>query len=210
MIKPIGAILLALLVLNACGGNEENNESNTAADQNQNAQPSASQDINFEIEDFTYTNQDKEKVSLEDLKGTYWVADFIFTSCETACLTMSPNMARMQQQLKDEEMEDVHLISFSADPNVDTPEVLKEYGKKYGADFSKWDFLTGYSQKEIEKFAADSFKTLVSKVEGEDQVAHGTSFYLINPEGQAIKKYPGLKASSSQSIIEDIKKLENQ
>ena len=37
---------------------------------------------NWQIDDFTHTDQNKEPFGLENLKGKVWVADFIFTNCD--------------------------------------------------------------------------------------------------------------------------------
>ena len=37
----------------------------------------------------------------------------------------------------------LELVSFSVDPEHDTPAVLTDYAKKYEADLSSWRFLTG-------------------------------------------------------------------
>lgn len=58
---------------------------------------------------------------------------------------------------------DVEFVSFSVDPEIDKPEMLKQYASKFHADLSNWHFLTGYSQKEIEAFAQKNFKTIVQK-----------------------------------------------
>lgn len=161
-------------------------------------------ELDVEVESFEYTNQDNETVSLEDLKGQYWVANFIFTSCNTVCPPMTGNMAGLQQTAAEEDL-DIRFVSFSVDPEVDDPETLKAFGDKYNADYSNWDFLTGYSQNEIESFAANSFNTLVSKVDGESQVNHGTSFALVNPEGTVIKTYSGTSNEAMDDIIKDLK-----
>ena len=77
---------------------------------------------------------------------------------------------------KDEGL-DVRFVSFSVDPEVDTPQKMKDYATKFGADFSNWDFLTGYKQAEIEKFALDQFKMIVKKPQEDPQVIHGTYFF---------------------------------
>ncbi|WLR53187.1 SCO family protein [Bacillus tianshenii] len=161
---------------------------------------------NWPVEDFTYTNQAGKSVSLEDLKGTVWVADFIFTNCDTVCPPMTANMAKLQEKLKEEGLEDVRIVSFSVDPENDTPKALTEFGNKFGADYSNWDFLTGYTLDEVKDFARESFKTLVDKPESTDQVMHGTSFYLINQEGVVVRDYKGLEVPYDQ-IISDIKTI---
>src|SRR5690625_1660670 len=77
-----------------------------------------------DVADFQFINQDEETVRLDDLKGSFWIADFIFTNCVTICLPMTSNMAKLQKELADHNL-DVQFISFSVDPDVDTPEVLK-------------------------------------------------------------------------------------
>ncbi|WP_456271414.1 SCO family protein [Bacillus sp. AK031] len=164
-------------------------------------------DINYEVQDFSYTNQHNEKVSLEDLKGQVWLADFIFTNCETVCPPMTYNMTQLQEKLKEEGVEDYRIVSFSVDPEVDTPEALKEYIGKYEADTSKWDLLTGYTQDEISKFAEKSFKSLVADDPNTDQVIHQTSFYLVNQDGVVVKSYGGYQEVPFDQIALDMEAL---
>lgn len=161
--------------------------------------------LNWEIEDFTFTNQDNEEVGLADLKGEVWLADFIFTNCTTVCLTMTPNMVDLQKQFKDEGM-DVRIVSFSVDPTVDKPEVLKSYAENYGADLASWDLLTGYAPEFLDRFAMDNFRTVARKPEDSDQVLHGTGFYLVDKNGVIMKTYDGVNPPV-EDIISDAKIL---
>lgn len=163
---------------------------------------------NWDIESFSFTDQEGKTFSKSDLKGHVWVTDFIFTNCETVCLPMTSNMAKLQKQVKDEGLKDVEFVSFSVDPEVDSPEVMKEYAAKFNVDFTNWHFLTGYGQKEIEQFAMDNFKTIVQKPKEEDQVIHGTDFYLVDQEGKIIRYYTGLNKFPLDEIIKHIKILQ--
>lgn len=157
------------------------------------------------IKGFNYTNQDGESFGLEDLKGKVWVADFVFTNCTTVCPPMSANMSQLQDDVKKAGLEEVHFVSFSIDPEIDTPEVLKKYGEAFGADFSTWHFLTGYTQKEIEDYVPKNFKTIVKKPRDDDQVIHGVSFYLLNKNGEIIADYAGDEDVPFKQIMKDIK-----
>ena len=181
--------LLSILLLTACGSGIKDAK-------------------NWPIEDFTYTNQENKSFGLADLKGKVWVADFVFTNCETICIPMTSNMYKLQEMAKEKNIKNIEFVSFSVDPTVDTPEVLTEYGNQYHADMSKWHFLTGYKQDEIEKFAMDNFKTIVKKPENEDQVIHQTFFYLVNQEGKIMKVYSGAVDVPFDEIIKDIKTLQ--
>ncbi len=165
--------------------------------------------LNYEVQNFQFHNQDGKSVSLEDLKGDVWLANFIFTNCETVCPPMTANMSKIQKMIKEEGLK-AKIISFSVDPEVDTPDKIKEFTKPYDITFDNWSFLTGYKQEEIEKYASKSFKALVKKPENSDQVIHGTNFYLIDQNGKVMKDYIGSNADTPyEEIISDIKALEN-
>lgn len=161
-----------------------------------------------DLPDFEFTTQENETLALDDFKGNYWIADMVFTNCTTVCLPMTANMKSLQDMMAEEGIDDVQLVSFSVDPDYDTPEVLKAYGESYEADFSNWTFLTGYDFETIKEISIKSFKSMLAEApEGTDQVTHGTKFYLINPEGKVIKFYDGVESANMQSIINDLKKI---
>jgi protein SCO1/2 len=163
--------------------------------------------LNYEIDDFSYQNQEGRTISLNDLKGKIWIANFIFTSCDTVCPPMTAHMTELQKKLK-ENGADVRFVSFSVDPEVDSPDKLKEFAGKYPLTLENWDFLTGYSQEDIDQFAKNSFKTIVQKPEGQDQVIHGTLFYLIDQNGKVMKDYNGVENTPYDEILEDVKKIQ--
>ncbi|WP_223593514.1 SCO family protein [Neobacillus bataviensis] len=164
--------------------------------------------VNWPVKDFSATSNDNKSFALKDLKGKIWVADFVFTNCADVCPPMTANMTKLQKMVKDEGLKNVEFVSFSVDPTVDTPEKLGNYAKQYGADLHNWTLLTGYSQEYIEKYAMNTFKTLVKKpVEG-DQVIHQTYFYLVGPDGKIKKSYSGFKDVPYDEIIDNIKTLQ--
>lgn len=160
------------------------------------------------VGNFTYTDENGNPFGMKDLKGKVWVANFIFTSCTTICPQLTYQMSELQKKAKKEGLKDVHFVSFSVDPEVDTPKSMKDYASHFQPDFSTWHLLTGYSQADIEKLALDKFKELVKKPENDTQVIHGTSFYLINKKGEIIKDYSGGTKFKPDEIIKDLKSLD--
>lgn len=165
-------------------------------------------DHHYEIQPFTYTNQHNESVSLDDLTGTVWIGQFIFTNCNTVCLPMMSNMTKLQDMLQEEGITDYKIVSFSVDPKNDSPEVLQNYLTDFEvADESKWEMLTGYKQEEIAQLAAKSFKTLVVDIPDSDQVMHGVSFSLVDKNGKVVKSYNGSEDVPFEQIVKDMKAL---
>src|SRR5690625_3869400 len=130
-------LILVVFFLAACGEDIETNMSENVAD-------------------FDFTTQDKGTLSLDDLEGEWWVADFVFTNCTTVCLPMTSNMSVLQDKMKEEEL-DAQLVSFSVDPDYDTPEVLQEYADEYDADLDNWTCLSRKSsyQEYADEYDAD-------------------------------------------------------
>lgn len=161
------------------------------------------------VADFSFTTQDEETLRLEDLEGKWWVANFIFTNCEDVCMPMTYHMALLQDKLDEQDL-DVHMVSFSVDPEYDTPSILKEFAEEYEADFSNWSFVTGYDFQTIRELSIKSFRSLVQAPDqGSDQVMHGTDFMLVTPDGEMIKTYDGLSAEEMDLIIEDLNLLKS-
>ncbi|WP_423212686.1 SCO family protein [Priestia megaterium] len=161
--------------------------------------------LNYKLNSFSYMDQNEENYGLTDLKGKVWIADFIFTSCETVCPPMTAHMSKLQQEVKKQGLKNVEFISFSVDPQKDSPQALKAYVNKFNGDLSNWHLLTGYTQKEIKSFAMKNFKVFVQKPKDTDQIIHGTSFFLINQEGIVKKNYNGVSDVPYTQIIKDIK-----
>lgn len=186
-------VLLVVLILSACSGGGFKAEHN------------------YKIEPFEFTNQHNEKVSLDDMKGKVWLAQFVYTTCTAVCPPMMANLTDIEKRLAEEGVEDYKIVSFSIDPAVDTPEVLQEYLDMYDIqDQSKWEMLTGYEQAEITDFAAKSFKTLVAVIPDSVDVIHAANFSLVNQDGEVVKTYSATVDVPYDQIVKDMKALSKE
>ena len=93
--------------------------------------------------EFALTSQDGQEVKLTDFRGKVVAVTFIFTRCTDTCPVLTPMMSFVQDRLGSDFGERIAFISITVDPERDTPEVLKEYGEAFGANFGGWSFLTG-------------------------------------------------------------------
>ncbi|WP_240315697.1 SCO family protein [Sporosarcina sp. PTS2304] len=159
-----------------------------------------------QVRDFTFIDQNSHSFGKEQVVGTPWIANFVFTNCTTICPTLTSEMAGLQELLKQQGL-NVQFVSFSVDPEVDSPEVLKEYIAKFTDDENNWHLLTGYTQQEIEAFAREEFQTFVLKHDSSTQVVHGTNFYLLDREGFIRKEYNFSNESYQKELLADLKQL---
>ena len=150
--------------------------------------------------DFQLTDQDGEIFSKEDLLGKVWVADFIFTTCAGPCPVMSGQFAELQSRFSN--APDLNLLSISVNPDYDSPEILREYGGRYGANYNKWRFLTG-DREAIHELAVDGFK--VGSVE--DPIFHSTRFILLDDKARIRGYYISSELEEMQQLWRDVELL---
>lgn len=139
-----------------------------------------------EVRAFELTDQQGEPFDAEELDGQPWVASFIFTTCTSTCPRVSSAMAELQQRLVREEV-DARLVSFTVDPENDTPDVLADYAEEYDARRERWRFLTG-SEKTLHRIIVDDFHVNMGEAsendEGERSIPHSTRLALVDAQGR--------------------------
>ena len=153
---------------------------------------------------FTLVNQDAQPFGSAQLTGKIWIASFIFTFCPGPCPIISSRMSELQRPL---EKSDVHLVSFSVDPERDTPEVLRTYAGKLHARPNRWDFLTG-PRATIYSLLRDGFKLGVS--EGDEESGgpiHSTRVVLVDRRGTIRGYYDALAPDAVTKLLADTNHL---
>ena len=99
----------------------------------------------------------------------------------------------------------VKLISFSVDPDRDTPAALADYAHRYGAEPERWTFLTG-SKETLNAIDQDAFK--LGSI-GTD-IEHSTRFALVDRKGR-IRGYYGIaEGNPVDKIAHDAERLEKE
>jgi protein SCO1/2 len=153
-----------------------------------------------EVPEFQLTAQDGRTFDSSALKGKIWVADFIFTTCPGPCPRMTSQMHQVQQATW--RMPDVKLVSFTVDPERDTPQQLSLYAKAHHASPEHWYFLTG-SQQQLNYLGFDVFK--LNRVDGGLQ--HSTRFVLVDKNSHIRGYYETSEAGAIPKLIADIHAL---
>jgi protein SCO1/2 len=154
-----------------------------------------------EIPDFELTAQTGEPYTRRDLDGKVWIADFIFTNCTGPCPRMSGLMRKVQNSLADRP--DVRLVSFTVDPERDTPEVFSAYARRYQAREGVWYFLTGPEQT-LNMLSFEAFK--VGRVGG-GNLDHGTYFVLVDQRGRIRGYYGTSEPNNIDQLLTDVRRL---
>ncbi len=162
------------------------------------------------LPDFALTNQNNQNVTLRSLHGAVWIADVIFTRCPGQCPVMSAHMREIQDGLP--AGLPVKLVSFTTDPDYDTPETLKKYAVRFGARDSQWMFLTG-SKDALRHATVEGLKlSVVDKPPGqrdnaEDFFIHSEKLVLIDRDGRIRGYFDGETAQGATQALAAAKTL---
>lgn len=142
----------------------------------------------------------------EDLLGSVWVADFIFTRCQGPCPVMTEKMAALERETPAASM--VKFVSYSVDPRHDTPAVLTKYRKEKGITSKRWVFLTG-SRAEVLRVVRERFKLPVVEVEDPSAIVipHSQKFALVDAQGAIRGYYDSDDPRVMESLRRDLQSL---
>ena len=162
---------------------------------------------------FALTERSGKIITNNDLSGKIWVADFIFTTCPGPCPLITASMVRLQEAVASDPH--VQLVTFTVDPQDDTPPVLAAYANKFGADPNRWWFLTG-PEKPLYELIQNGFYQVVQDnrgqppQEGQFIVTHSTKMVLVDAEGNVRGFYDGVGVDGRADLLKGIKTLEKE
>ena len=177
-------------------------------------------EADYNIDDFSFINQNNDTITNDSLAGSIYVANFFFTSCPSICPTMTRNMSYLQDKLS--VYPNIRFISHTVDPYNDTPEKLNNYvnsmqQKNISIDLSNWDFVTG-DKDELYKIAKSYLCfVLESDEETTGGFIHSEYFVLIDKQGRirsgidkngnVVGAYDGTSEVQMKDLISDINVL---
>jgi protein SCO1 len=154
------------------------------------------------VPQFSLTERSGKTVRLEQLRGTIWVADFIYTDCQDTCPLQSAEMARLQDELAAQKA--LKLVSFSVNPDKDTPSILSHYADRFKASSDRWLFLTG-GQEEIKDLVQNGFRLSVATASTDPGVIlHSPRFVLIDRQAQIRGYYDSRDKEALQRLRRDV------
>lgn len=148
----------------------------------------------------TLTDQDGKPFDSSKYFGKVIVLNFIYTRCPDVCPLQTARMKELQDRLAANDVLGNYIVmaSVTVDPENDTPAVLKEYAKKFGADTRTWSFLTG-TREEIDRVLAGYYvgakpqeiAMQTQTTHSESLLAHSSKTSLINKAGYVEKEFFG-------------------
>lgn len=144
-----------------------------------------------------------DSLELDSLRGSIYVADFFFASCNGMCPKLSNSLSRVQSTfIKDDNFK---IVSFTVDPTNDTIDALRQYSKLYSAIPGKWYFARS-SKENIYQLARDGFFVTAKEDDGSGSEAflHSEKLILVDQNGVIRGYYSGLDSNRVKQLMGDI------
>jgi protein SCO1 len=142
---------------------------------------------------------------LASLKGKVVLVSFVYTTCNGVCPATTSSLVRMQKTLEKAKLRrnSVELVSITLDPTRDTPDVLNRYAQLFGADLSRWHFLTG-SPSDVESVIAAW--GMWAKIGATGVLDHPSRIFLLDPNGHQREIY-NLEFLKPDFVLQDVRGL---
>jgi len=148
---------------------------------------------------FALVDQRGRALSLSDLRGKVLAISFVFTTCSDSCPVVTAKMAEIQRRLGTDFGRRVRFVSISVDPLTDTPERLRAYAAKFGADVPGWSFLTGKPAQiddVVRRFGAHARRAENGSVD------HLTLTSLVDAQGRLRVQYLGYRFQVDEMLAD--------
>jgi protein SCO1/2 len=144
-------------------------------------------------------------LQLASVKGNVVVYDFIFTNCGGSCPIMSRAMQKVSRKI--DPSAPVRFVSVSVDPTRDTPQVLREYRARLGAD-DRWLFLTG-DRDSIVKLSIDGFKLAAGGAPqpGNEPLLHSSKFIIADRSGMVRAYISAIDEDGVEKTVATVREL---
>lgn len=152
---------------------------------------------------FVLKDQRGEPLALADLQGQMVLLDFIFTRCPGPCPILTSTHVSVQRGLRSEIRDRTSFVSITLDPEFDSPDELARYARLRGIETSDWSLLTG--DPGVVDRVIRSFGVGITR-KGEGEIDHIVVTFLINENGEIVKRYIG-QDHAPADLIEDLEKL---
>ena len=158
------------------------------------------------IKDFSMINQNGDVITQNHFNNKIYVADFFFTTCPTICIDMGKNFQRIQESYKAEDR--FNLVSHTVMPEIDTVEVMYEYGQRMGAIKGKWHLLTG-DKRELYRMARREYFAVMEQGTSFDEhdFIHTENLILVDEKKRIRGFYDGTSDLDIDRLIGDIQIL---
>ncbi|MFP4596784.1 MAG: SCO family protein [Persicimonas sp.] len=131
---------------------------------------------------FELTDQNGEKVALEDLRGRVVLLTAIYASCHTACPMIMVQARKATNALPDDMRDDVTIVAITLDPENDTPERLKEAAAAHQVEAPLWRLVTG--EPDTVNEILDDLSVSRRKNPETGEIDHSNLFALIDRDGK--------------------------
>jgi len=160
------------------------------------------------VPDFSLTDRSGNSVTLAQLRGRIWIADFIYTTCTDTCPLQTAMMAKLQEEYAAQP--DIQLVSITVDPERDTPQALALYADKYQANAKRWYFLSGPRDR-IVQLIQQGFHLAVAAIpagaDSDGMIPHSPRFVLVDKEARIRGYYDSRELEAFGRLKKDIDTL---
>lgn len=151
-----------------------------------------------DVPPFAFTNIDGRSIDESVLRGHVWIADFIFTRCTTMCPITTAKMSVLRRSIRSA---NIRFVSFSIDPEYDTPAILRAYAARWNAE-QRWLLLRPPpgTVTEFAKAMNVPFQRTAMPLE---PILHTSLFFLIDQRGRVRGLYGSLDDAAVRRLAAD-------
>lgn len=157
------------------------------------------------LHEFHLTDQDDRPFFSRELTGNVWIANFFFVDCPGICIQQNEYLLQLQTTLNSRFQEDTpSIVSITSNPTADTPDRLKSYASRIGANTDAWRFLTSDSDTLIKRIGAEFFGVQA------DKENHSALLFVVDRWNNLRGEFDWQQDGQEEAMLTLIEKLQQE
>lgn len=153
-------------------------------------------------ENMDFLDQNGESFSLSRMQGKVYLVCYVFTQCPNQCIGVIESVKEFADKYPDSG--NLEFVVVSLEPDVDRPEVLKEWAQLHDVDSERWHFLTTPevgASKQLHDFMEKSLLFFrVTPIAGPNKYEHDQRVGLIDGAGNLREQFDLLDLEAPEMV----------
>lgn len=166
----------------------------------------ADQSVGKSLGDYELIDSSGERFHLSEFYHKPFIIHFIYTRCIHTCATITSTLAAALKEAELNPGEKVNIFTVGFDDEMDTPQGMRDFGKRFTGEFGRWRFVTA-NKETLERLTGDIGFYYKNTGDGFD---HLNMITIIDSGGKIYQHIYGTKITGKDVLLPLKELLENK
>ncbi|MGI9383130.1 MAG: SCO family protein [Methyloligellaceae bacterium] len=158
------------------------------------------------VPDVALVDMQGRALTLADYRGRVLLVEFIYSTCPTLCLTLGESFADALEAVRARGAgTQAALLSISFDLERDTPEALRDYAERHGADGRIWRIARPTTRRDLRALLSTFGVTVIPDPPLGFQ--HNAAIHVVDESGKLVRILDVAADQAIEAMVSEMGRL---